>query len=1097
VPDTLLLRLLGPLEATGRDGCTRPVAGERARALLAELALARGNALSSETLIDALWEDEPPGNPRGALQALVSRTRRVLPEGTLVSTEHGYALADTMTDLAQAETLPEDAGVLLLRATLALWRGDPGDGLPPELGSRVAARADAARRRLRRTLAGALSRAGESDPAKAEEAAALWAQLWDESPYDDTVVQALMRALDAAGRPAEALDVFGRHRTRLREELGADPGGALSELNASLLRGQERPADAARHRGLRAAATELIGRESALEEVAALLLSRRLVTILGAGGLGKTRLAQEVAARTVAARPGADTLVLELAPLDTPSDVLPALAALLGVGGVRPGKRLSGEALVDVRSQVITALGERPALLVMDNCEHLVQEAASLATELLERVASLRILTTSRAPLAVPEEAVFSLEPLPVQEDGAAVRLFTTRARAARPGALLPLDLVRSVCARLDGSPLAIELAAARVRGMSVDELHARLDDRFGLLRGGDRSAPPRHRTLLAVIEWSWDLLAAGAKELLPRLALFPDGFTLQAAEAVAPPARRDDAFDDLAELVEQSLVQLVERAGEPVRYRLLETVREFGSARLGGGADEVRTAMIGWGVGFSRTHPALRAVGQEQLELFLATRREADTLVVLLRWAVAARDAEATAALFSCLGAHWAMRAAVEEIGGVVLDVGDVLLEPDLPSDPVTATELAASLSLVVLWGLVAERRLAARARPRLRRLLASGRVQDRLTSAHGQLVLTAPARRRWEPLARRMSQDEDPRVAVMALSLRIPDLENGGRLGEALELGERLDALVRRHGLIWPAGLIGVLLAQVYVEVGRPEKALAAAERAHALMEPYGGLGSSGPPGDLDWTFGVAAAQVGQEERAEEIVAALRSRAAQEREQAERPEEQEREGFPGRGEPPLAQALALLVEAELAAHRGHADAAAELSGQAMTEVLAAASHPRDPRAWPMVVILGGAHLTTLAATGRTDDAVAHQVRVTALVSLRMRPLGPDLPVLGLGILGLALWGALSGVLSDAAVARGWALGTALGARQDFLASRHAAVRGVLLRRLPAAALEAAEAEIAALASPAEHDAGLRGAGLRGTGLREAARAWLESARG
>ena len=205
-------------------------------------------------------------------------------------------------------------------------------------------------------------------------------------------------------------------------------------------------------------------------------------------------------------------VVLELASLTSGEDIVPALGALLGIAEVRGARSLRDAVVADLRGRVFRALGDEPTVLVLDNCEHLVEDVACVVADLLAVLPSLRVLTTSRAPLAIAGEVVAPLAPLPVDADGAAVRLFTERARAARPGAVLPVDAVRRICTRLDGSPLAIELAAARIRGMSTDEIERRLDDRFALLRGGDRSAPERHRTLLAVIEWSWRLLDAGRR---------------------------------------------------------------------------------------------------------------------------------------------------------------------------------------------------------------------------------------------------------------------------------------------------------------------------------------------------------------------------------------------------------------------------------------------------------------------------------------------------------------------------------------------------------------------------------------------------------
>ena len=431
-----------------------------------------------------------------------------------------------------------------------------------DVGEALAVRAAAVRRGLARALGTALLAEG-----RAGEAAEVWAAEARANPFDEVATAGSMRALAAADRIAEALTVFAAHRDRLADELGADPSADLVRLNAELLRRSGPASGTARRVGLRAAPNALIGRQEDLAVVSDLLSANRLVTILGAGGLGKTRLAQAVASGLP---PTCGVVVFELAPLGAPEDVVPALAALLGIAEFRSARSLRDAVAADLGARVVRALADGPTVLVLDNCEHLVAEVAAFAADLLATVPDLRILTTSRAPLAIAGEVIAPLAPLPVEEDGAAVRLFTDRARAARPGAVLPVDAVRRICGRLDGSPLAIELAAARIRGMSTDEIERRLDDRFALLRGGDRSAPERHRTLLAVIEWSWRLLDDGAQDLLTRLALFPDGLAVDAVEAVAVPERRADALDDLAELVEQSLVQLVEHEGDPVRYRLL-----------------------------------------------------------------------------------------------------------------------------------------------------------------------------------------------------------------------------------------------------------------------------------------------------------------------------------------------------------------------------------------------------------------------------------------------------------------------------------------------------------------------------------------------
>ena len=228
------------------------------------------------------------------------------------------------------------------------------------------------------------------------------------------------------------------------------------------------------------------------------------MTVLGAGGLGKTRLAQEVAGRATVPL----VVVVELASVRTDDDVVLALASTLGVREASSNRRIA-EGALDVRDRILARLEEGPALLVLDNCEHVIDGAARWAADLLASLPSLRIVATSRSPLTIGAEQVFPLEPLASDAAGPAVELFVERATAARPGVDLPLEVIARLCTRLDGLPLAIELAAARVRSMTVEQIESRLENRFALLAGGDRTAPERQRTLRAVIDWSWALLSA------------------------------------------------------------------------------------------------------------------------------------------------------------------------------------------------------------------------------------------------------------------------------------------------------------------------------------------------------------------------------------------------------------------------------------------------------------------------------------------------------------------------------------------------------------------------------------------------------------
>ena len=637
-------------------------------------------------------------------------------------------------------------------------------------------------------------------------------------------------------------------------------------------------------------------------------------------------------------------------------------------------------------------------MLVLDNCEHLVEDVASVVADLLAVLPSLRVLTTSRAPLAIAGEVVAPLAPLPVDADGAAVRLFTDRARAARPGAVLPVDAVRRICTRLDGSPLAIELAAARIRGMSTDEIERRLDDRFALLRGGDRSAPERHRTLLAVIEWSWRLLDAGAEDLLPRLALFPDGLAVDAVEAVAAPDRRQDALDDLAELVEQSLVQLVEHEGEPVRYRLLETVREFGAARLRDrdATRAVRDAMVRWGRTFAGSRHLFTATGDAQRRWFREIAREADNLVTLLRWSLQDGDRTSVAQVFSALGGYWTLRGAHGEV---------VALAPEVrrgPADGRTGPRGPGGHGP----GTRAGRRVSGVQRP------AHGRARDLDPPPDHPAGLDGPAgarrpgrtapdprppRARARPARRATVTSPDPAVSCLAYTLSAPLAENDGESARALAFSDRAIALARQVDDAWALGSGAVTRTQLLAQTGRHAEALAVADLARDQLEVFG---AEDDLYEIGWTVGLCAAATGDVVQARAIAADLAHQPVANR------------GGPD-GDAAQTAVLAIAIGAECARSTGDLDAAATAYVQAWDVVLP------SRRTVPHWVLMAGAARIAAqdeAAAGRTAgtapdlQAVARTLRVQALVMLRLHPRWLDLPVVGTALLGLAVAAARSG---------------------------------------------------------------------------------------
>jgi predicted ATPase/DNA-binding SARP family transcriptional activator len=573
------IALLGPLEVQ-RDGRAEPPGGRRLEALLARLALDCGRVVSASALIDAVWEDALPADPSHALQTLVSRLRRSLPPGVLVQEAGGYRLdlAPEQVDAIAFERLVQQNR---LDEALELWRGPALAGLTGEyrFATAAAARLEDVRVRAQADRIGAELARGDG-AAKLAEIEALLA----EHPLDERLAAHRITALAAAGRPADALAAYEEIRRRLDDELGAIPSPELQAAHAAVLRGDAGKASPppAHRSNLPHARSSFVGRQREVEDLSRLLDEHRLVTLIGTGGSGKTRLAIEVAR----GRRG-DAWIAELASVTEPEHVT---GAVLDALGLREARLLESQSPIppDAEERLVGALTGDGALLVLDNCEHLIEAAAALADELLARCSGLRLIATSREPLAIAGEHLVAVAPLAFPAPDAtaaqalahpAVQLLADRGAAASPGFRVTdenVTAVTEICRRLDGLPLAIELAAARLRSLSPEQIAARLDDRFRLLTGGSRTALPRQRTLRAVIDWSWDLLSEPERALAARLAVFPGGVTPGAAAAVADGS---DVIDLLAALVDRSLLQVADP--DAPRYRMLETLREYGVDRL------------------------------------------------------------------------------------------------------------------------------------------------------------------------------------------------------------------------------------------------------------------------------------------------------------------------------------------------------------------------------------------------------------------------------------------------------------------------------------------------------------------------------------
>ncbi|GAA2435823.1 BTAD domain-containing putative transcriptional regulator [Actinomadura vinacea] len=624
--------ILGPLEVTAGDGTVVRIGGARLRALLIRLALDAGRVVTVDALCHALWPsaEDGPDNPPHALHSLVARLRRALPDGSaLLSLPAGYRLdlPSEAVDARRFETLAHEGrqalrggrpgeALTLLTAALELWRGEAlADAAPRHpFAANAAVRLDELRLNVQEDRLDAALNGGTAPSALIAELDGLTTA----HPYRERLRHLRIRALFADGRQPEALTAYDEYRRFLADELGTDPGPELQNLYLTVL-GNKRPASG----NVRAPLTSFVGRERERARLRGLLAGNRLVTLVGPGGVGKTRLATTVAA---------GAWLVELAPVTDPDEVPYAVAAALDLH--EPGRS------ADVVQRLAESLSPAETLIILDNCEHVIDAAARLAHELLGRCPDLTILATSREPLAMAGE---TLCPVPPLDDDQASRLFVDRAGAASPG-FASGPHVPAICRRLDNLPLAIELAAARLRSMPLEHLAARLDDRFRLLTGGNRTALPRHRTLRGVVAWSWDLLTAAERDAAERLAVFPATFSPSSAQHVGI------ALETLDALVDKSLLQL-----DGTRYRMLDTIREYGLERLaetdrfGASQDAFVSCFLTLA---ELAEPHLR--GPEQLVWLNRLDAERDNLLAALHRACDSGDTDSAVRLGAALSLYW-----------------------------------------------------------------------------------------------------------------------------------------------------------------------------------------------------------------------------------------------------------------------------------------------------------------------------------------------------------------------------------------------------------------------------------------------------------
>ncbi|GII63626.1 hypothetical protein Skr01_37110 [Sphaerisporangium krabiense] len=969
------------------------VIGDRARSLLAVLAMHGRAGVGDERLIEELWPDEAPANPTKALQVVVSRTRAATGAEVVLRIPRGYRLglpADqvdalllgALVEQARAALGEDDTALARRRAeeAMALLAGGldgttgPRDEMTtgPLAELRGVAAGWAAEARRVAALARGRSGAHEGALPLLEEAAA-------DRPHDEELLACLLRSEAAVRGAAAALERYERYRTGVIARLGAEPGPELARVYAELL-----AADRPVRKGILFDGSSLLGRDGDIRAVHALVRTNRVVSIIGPGGLGKTRLAHVIGRN--AAQPVAH--FVELVGVSSPEGVVGEVGSALGVrDSVSTRRALTAAQRSDVRARIAQHLDQAPALLILDNCEHVIEAVADLVAFLTVTTRDLRVLVTSRAPLSIPAERVYLLGELPT---GDAVELFRQRATAARPGVRIDGAVVEQIVARLDGLPLAIELAAAKVRVMSVEEIARRLADRFALLRGGNRTAPDRHQTLLAVIDWSWNLLDEPERRALRWLSLFGDGFTLAAAEHVLGPR----ALPAVDALTEQSMLSVRETA-YGLRYRMLETVREFGRIRLKEAGEEApaRAAQRDWATAYALEH-AFGLFSLAQFAAVDALRAEEGNLADLLRQALAESDQVTTVQLVAGVGALWSIRGDHPRILVHLDAISQVIVGWTPPPHLVEVTRAALLITLMNIVVIIDRRNEPLR--DLLRSLPTSDETDPRVAAMATVLLACdaadgAEVRRRLEELSR----STDPEVALAATQTRVHVLENAGDVTGAIEAAERTLTMLHEKEGPWFAAVMHAVLAHLVMQRGDRRRAVGHARTAIPVLSRIGATDDE------------------TQLRALLLVAALADgdlRAA-EREFAEIIRINDSEAVLGGG------AIASLAAAEIALARGETAAA-------LAEYRVAVQRARDLRLpglahaefTPWSIVAVSVTLTAYAYHATPEDVpygeeLFFAVRRYDLLAMQSPVL--DYPLCGSMLFGLGVWGLLRGAMA------------------------------------------------------------------------------------
>lgn len=941
--------------------CNTPITGDRIRSLLRTLAEAGPRGLSTGALLAAIWSEEPPAHPTKALQILVSRAKTLTSAEAIDRTSIGYrlALAEDDVDVWALETLISDAEA-------ALASGDTSRAL--ELAQ--AAIVLSADHRAHRVAILAGARQGRQRQALPELKA-----LSEANPLDEEIAVEYLRALAGVEGPAAALSQFSHFEEHLSETLGSSPGPQLRTIHAELL-AMDQPVRA----GLRFPSTSLLGRQDDVDKVTGLLSVARLVTIVGPGGLGKTRLAQELARHS----PLPHVHVVELATIRHPDELLTALGEALRVR--EPVSRIDRNSPgQDLRSRVIAGLSTGPNLLVLDNCEHIIEAVASLVNDLLTTVADLRILATSRTPMRLTAEHTYILDQLPTAE---AQELFTQRALAARPSVTIKAETIACLVDRLDGLPLAIELAAAKTRTHTPESILQNLTHRFELLRGGDRTAPERHQTLQAVIDWSWQLLGETSRDALMTMSLLPDAFGPDCAEGILG----SEAMMTIDNLVDQSLLTVIERDGQ-IRFRMLETIREYGILRLEQADDRARIedAVEHWAISTcEEVVPDI--LGSAQMAAVAVLRAENHNLMHVLRRLLDRGD-DRSVIMLAALLPYWMVSGEHIHIVTHFDPIERFLTKWTMPEHLADMTRQMLAVEATT-WGML----------PRWKDLPATRRLLEQLGSDSADDFIRALTRlslaiiKSPDP-GQQPSSGQSPQDAVrlrhltdsddhFTKLLAIPFLsgikENAGEVAAAISLLEDVMSMLHADDPPWLFSRYGESLSQLHLQFGNFAEAKTHAQRALPILERLGDTV------ECRTVLAFASLNLGHLDEAEAQLEALASTTNHE-------------------EPFGHHHMLIIGQAELALARGHVDTGLALFGKALESGRRRSWMPDMPDGDgldPWNLVIRGVTTTVWARYARSG----HDEQFTVLLDRAMRATAPgrgfyDLPVLGTVAFGLASW--------------------------------------------------------------------------------------------